>query len=186
MRKLSDAAPPGCRPLQDYCIDNQPVLILDGPNAGRKGTIAHPWDPNDGNKESRAFAALGLTSKTVPSQHLVVEIDDDSGRCDVVVHYSSVHLVNQELQTYLERANREDPDVGALRTLGHCLTEGNGGIGQDMINGGSWLAYGLSFDDGYCKPYTLYVMGMASRYPRNPHRFNTMEDVEAWFTTVYG
>ena len=66
----------------------------------------HPWDPNDGNKASRAFAALGVTSKTVPSQHLVVEIGNDAGRYDVIVHYSSVHLVNQELQTYLERANQ--------------------------------------------------------------------------------
>ena len=110
------------------------MLILDGPNAGRKGIIAHPCYPNDGNKSSRAFLSAGVTRKNIPSQHLVVEIDDGAGRCDVVLTRPSIFCQSRASDVSGARQpSQEDPDVGALRTLGHYLSEGNGGIGQDMI-----------------------------------------------------
>lgn len=189
MRKLSDAAPPGCDPLSDNCLTNQPVLILDGLHAGRRGRTARPFDPNDGNKSSRAFLSAGVTHKTLPPQHSVVTLpgDENIQTVDIVMHYSSIHLVNQELQTYLERANQRIPDVSAVRTLGHCLVEGNGGIGGDLANGAFWLGYGSSLEDPYCEAFTKYTMGQSSTYPKDPPMgLETMADVEAWFTRFYG
>lgn len=158
--------------------DNVRVHIIGGEFDMQLGTTAQSYD-HTGNGTSIPYLAVGMTHETLGREHAVIELDAGQYSC---VPYSNLHLQNSELFNYMQRACKYNAQsIPAIRALGFCLTEGEGGIGQDLANGCFWTFSAANMGDAWCRQWQQRVIGEAEKWPQNPtFAFSTLKEAEDW------
>jgi len=150
------------------------VFFDEGPKQPQTGRVAKRFS-NDGNGPSQAFVDAGIT-EYLPERHVVVILDDGSNTA-LMVPFAKLEILNHEFLGYMWRAL--GGSATAARVLGHCLMEGQGGLHQDVTEGGYWIAYAAPLGDSYAEAMMSYFTG-AGPVPAVPPPFRTLEQAEHW------
>jgi len=171
------------------------VRVVDKGDVMCLGITASPFQAPSGQEVSvgkdvsESYRAVGVTDLTVPGNHAVVRLD--SGSC-IMVPYADMQLLNSELHEYLKRAlDVASMDVDAMRVLGYCLMNGEGGLQQSCNEGGYWLVEAAKLGDEWSDHWLRAVaasredgkQASMSRLdgPKEPSEaFRTLAEAEAW------
>ena len=175
------------------------VRVVDKGQGMCLGITAQPFEDAPGEETSvgtivsSSYQAVGVSDLTLPREHAVVRLD--SGSC-VMVPYDDMQLLNCELYEYLKRSI-ERMDLDAMRVLGYCLMNGEGGLQQSCEEGGYWLMQAARLGDKWSNQWLFAIFakkeikarkrnrnGEAMSPPAGPtepsEAFRTLAEAEAW------